>query len=66
MPDHILGDVDGNELLSIVYCHGVANEFRQDGGSSRPSANNGSLSASVCIGDFADEKFIRIGVIPRN
>ena len=34
--DHILGDVNRDELLSVMHCNGMAHHFRSDRRSARP------------------------------
>src|SRR5574342_369713 len=47
MSDHVLGDINGNELLAIMHRHGVANEFRCYRGPSGPRLYNLFFSGSI-------------------
>ena len=40
--DHVLGDVDGDELAAVVDGEGQTDCFREDGGTTRPGLD-GSL-----------------------
>src|SRR2546427_5918974 len=44
---HVLGDVDGKELVPVVHRQGVADEVRQDGAAPRPGLEHALLPAAV-------------------
>ena len=45
--DHVLGDVDGDELVTIVNSEGVSNEIGRNHRSARPSLDHRLLSALI-------------------
>jgi hypothetical protein len=40
VPDHVLGHIDGKELLSVVNVEGMTDHLWKNCGSSRPSLND--------------------------
>src|SRR6266498_3974964 len=55
VPDHVLGDVDRDELVAVVHRERVAHEFRQDGAAPRPGLEHALVAAAVESFDLADQ-----------
>ena len=58
---HILGDVHGDMLLSVMYGNGVTDHIGEDGGRPGPSLDDGLLAGVVHFLDpgkkpFADKR----------
>lgn len=56
VPDHVLGDVDRDELLAVVDTEGESNEFRSDRRTTGPSLDRlFGAAIGVCLLDFLDQ-----------
>src|SRR5262245_267205 len=55
VPDHVLGDVNGQELVPVVDGQRVADELRQDRAAPRPGLEHPLLAAPVERLDLADQ-----------
>src|SRR5262245_47312800 len=55
VPDHVLGDVDGQELVPVVPGQRVADELREDRAAPRPGLEHPLLAAPVERLDLADQ-----------
>src|SRR5712664_3698929 len=55
VPDHVLGDVDRDELVAVVHRERVAHEFGQDRAAPRPGLEHALLAAPVESLDLLDQ-----------
>src|SRR5438046_2700291 len=56
--DHVLGDVDRDELLPVVYGQGVADHLRNDRGAARPGLDDLLLALAIHRFDFLLEVLV--------
>src|SRR5688572_24527316 len=60
VPDHVLGDVHGNELPSVVHGQRMADELRRDGRTARPGLEDLLLARAVQLPDALHELVIEV------
>ena len=60
--DHVLSEVDRNELLAVMYSNGVANHFRYDGRPARP----GLVNLLFVSGVHSEDRFVEVIVDERS
>jgi hypothetical protein len=58
--DHVLRDVHGNELVSVVDGYGVPNELRRDGGPARPGLDDLSLISGIHLIDTLHDRIFDV------
>src|SRR5262245_11023960 len=56
VPDHVLGDVDGDELVAVVDRQRVPHELRHHGRASRPRLDDALLAAAVHRLDLLEQR----------
>src|SRR5688500_9077196 len=56
VPDHVLGDVDGNELLPVVHRHGVPDHLGDHRRSARPRLDHALLVDAVHLLDLLEQR----------
>src|SRR5690606_5681838 len=53
--NHVLGDVDRDELVAVVHRHSVADKLRRDGRGTRPRLDDALVAALVHLPDLAEQ-----------
>src|SRR5436190_18768515 len=56
VPHHVLGDVDGQELVAVVHGQRMADELRQNRATARPGLEHALLAAPVQAFDLPDQR----------
>src|SRR6266850_4565156 len=58
---HVLGDVDGNELVAVVHGERVPDELGKNGATARPGLEHALVPAAIEPLDLLDEGFHHVG-----